>query len=219
MKLSILAAHLGATLQGDPDTSEITSAAGLEDAGPGQPCLRRQPPGTSPLARTTQASAVLVEPTFKAMTAATLRIANPLPRLRPRPRSALSGAHLRSRTPSHRSHRPHRPDRPRLPHRRVRRHRRPRRHRPRRDAARRTSSSIPTSTSAATSSPTPTPSSANIAISATTSSSRTVSSSARDGFGFARHCARIGHARLVQDPPDRPHRHRGPRRSPGQLHH
>jgi UDP-3-O-[3-hydroxymyristoyl] glucosamine N-acyltransferase len=75
MKLSTLAAHLGATLHGDPDL-EITSAAGLEDAQPGQLAFVANPKYT-PLARTTQASAVLVEPAFEPIAAATLRIPNP----------------------------------------------------------------------------------------------------------------------------------------------
>ncbi len=75
MKLSILAAHLGATLQGDPNP-EITSAAGLEDARSGQLTFVANPKYT-PLARTTQASAVLVEPAFEQIAAPTLRIANP----------------------------------------------------------------------------------------------------------------------------------------------
>ena len=75
MKLSALAAHLGATLHGDPD-SEVTSAAGLEEAGPGQLTFVANPKYT-PLARTTQATAVLVEPSFGEITAATLRVTNP----------------------------------------------------------------------------------------------------------------------------------------------
>jgi UDP-3-O-[3-hydroxymyristoyl] glucosamine N-acyltransferase len=75
MKLSTLAAHLGATLHGDPDL-EITSAAGLHEAGPGQLTFVANPKYT-PLARTTQAAAVLVEPAFEPIAAATLRIPNP----------------------------------------------------------------------------------------------------------------------------------------------
>lgn len=75
MKLSILAAHLGATLAGDPDL-EIHSAAGLEEAQPGQLAFVANPRYT-PLARTTRASAVVVEPAFEQIAAATLRIANP----------------------------------------------------------------------------------------------------------------------------------------------
>jgi UDP-3-O-[3-hydroxymyristoyl] glucosamine N-acyltransferase len=75
MKLSTLAAHLGATLQGDPD-AEVTSAAGLEDAGPGQLTFVANPKYT-PRARTTHATVVLVDPAFEQISAATLRIANP----------------------------------------------------------------------------------------------------------------------------------------------
>jgi UDP-3-O-[3-hydroxymyristoyl] glucosamine N-acyltransferase len=75
MKLSMLAAHLGATLQGDPD-AEITSAAGLEDALPGQITFVANPKYIA-LARTTRATAVLVEPAFEQISAATLRIDNP----------------------------------------------------------------------------------------------------------------------------------------------
>jgi UDP-3-O-[3-hydroxymyristoyl] glucosamine N-acyltransferase len=75
MKLCDLAAHLGATLVGDPD-AEVTSAAGLEEARPGQLAFVANPKYT-PLARTTQATAVLVEPSFGEISAATLRIANP----------------------------------------------------------------------------------------------------------------------------------------------
>ncbi|HEV2647446.1 MAG TPA: UDP-3-O-(3-hydroxymyristoyl)glucosamine N-acyltransferase [Acidobacteriaceae bacterium] len=75
MKLATLADHLGATLHGDPDL-EIHSAAGLEDAAAGQLTFVANPKYT-PLARVTQASAVLVEPAFEAIAAPTLRIANP----------------------------------------------------------------------------------------------------------------------------------------------
>jgi UDP-3-O-[3-hydroxymyristoyl] glucosamine N-acyltransferase len=75
MKLSDLATHLGATLQGDPN-AEVTSAAGLEEAGPGQLTFVANPKYT-PLARTTQATAVLVEPSFGEVAVSTLRIANP----------------------------------------------------------------------------------------------------------------------------------------------
>jgi UDP-3-O-[3-hydroxymyristoyl] glucosamine N-acyltransferase len=75
MKLSTLAGHLGATLHGDPE-AEVTSAAGLELAGPGQITFVANPKYT-PLARTTQATAVLVDPAFEPIATATLRIANP----------------------------------------------------------------------------------------------------------------------------------------------
>ena len=175
MKLSALAAHLGATLHGDPD-AEVTSAAGLEDAGPGQLTFVANPKYT-PLARTTQATAVLVEPTFGQIAAATLRIANPY----------LAFAHaleLLYEAPAYAPGihptaviAPTAQDRPRRPHRPLRRHRRSRRHRRPRHPARLTPSSIPTPRSAATSSPTPTPSSASAAVSATTSPCRTAPSS------------------------------------------
>ena len=75
MKLAALAAHLGATLDGDPD-AEVTSAAGLEDAQPGQLTFLSNPRYT-PLARATKATAILVKPTFEAISTATLRVANP----------------------------------------------------------------------------------------------------------------------------------------------
>jgi len=75
MKLGPLAAHLGATLHGDPD-AEITSAAGLEEAQPGQLAFVANPKYTA-LARTTRATAVVVEPAFEPIATATLRIANP----------------------------------------------------------------------------------------------------------------------------------------------
>ena len=75
MKLSDLATQLGATLHGDPDV-EITSAAGLEEALPGQITFVANPKYI-PLARTTKASAVLVDPAFEQITAATLRLENP----------------------------------------------------------------------------------------------------------------------------------------------
>jgi UDP-3-O-[3-hydroxymyristoyl] glucosamine N-acyltransferase len=75
MKLADLAAHLGATLHGDPE-AEVTSAAGLEEAVPGQVAFVANPKYI-PLARTTRATAIIVEPAFEQITAATLRIGNP----------------------------------------------------------------------------------------------------------------------------------------------
>ncbi|MBS1822742.1 MAG: UDP-3-O-(3-hydroxymyristoyl)glucosamine N-acyltransferase [Acidobacteria bacterium] len=75
MKLSDLAQHLGATLRGDP-SADITGVASIETAGPGEITFVANPRYAS-LARTTQASAVLVEPAFPDIPAATLRIANP----------------------------------------------------------------------------------------------------------------------------------------------
>jgi UDP-3-O-[3-hydroxymyristoyl] glucosamine N-acyltransferase len=75
MKLADLAQHLGANLQGDP-TAEITGVAGLETAFSGHLTFVANPKYAA-LARTTQATAVLVEPTFPEISTATLRIENP----------------------------------------------------------------------------------------------------------------------------------------------
>jgi len=75
MKLADLAQHLGATLQGDP-TAVITGVAAIETAGPGELTFVANPKYAS-LARSTRASAVLVEPSFPEITASTLRIDNP----------------------------------------------------------------------------------------------------------------------------------------------
>jgi len=75
MKLADLAAHLGATLHGDPE-AEVTSAAGIAEAVPGQFTFVANPKYTR-LARTTRATAVVVEPEFEPIAAATIRIANP----------------------------------------------------------------------------------------------------------------------------------------------
>jgi UDP-3-O-[3-hydroxymyristoyl] glucosamine N-acyltransferase len=75
MKLADLAQHLGATLQGDPD-ARITRVAGLENAAPGDLTFVANPKYAA-LARTTKATAVLVEPTFPEVSCATLRIENP----------------------------------------------------------------------------------------------------------------------------------------------
>ncbi|MEO6983567.1 MAG: UDP-3-O-(3-hydroxymyristoyl)glucosamine N-acyltransferase [Edaphobacter sp.] len=75
MKLADLAQHLGATLRGDP-AAQITGVAGLETATTGDITFVANPRYAT-LARTTQATAVLVEPTFPVITAATLRLENP----------------------------------------------------------------------------------------------------------------------------------------------
>lgn len=75
MTLADLAEHLGATLRGDPSV-EITGVAGLETAGPGEITFVANPKYIA-LASTTLASAVLVEPEFPEIDAATLRLANP----------------------------------------------------------------------------------------------------------------------------------------------
>jgi UDP-3-O-[3-hydroxymyristoyl] glucosamine N-acyltransferase len=75
MKLSHLAAVLGAELRGDGDV-EITGIAGIEQAIPGQVTFVSNKKYTA-LAHTTQASAILVEPDFPEVSAATLRVPDP----------------------------------------------------------------------------------------------------------------------------------------------
>ena len=73
--LAELADHLGAVLHGDP-AARITRVAGIESASPGDLAFVANPKYAS-LARTTQATAVLVEPGFPEIAAATLRLKNP----------------------------------------------------------------------------------------------------------------------------------------------
>ncbi len=75
MKLADLARQLGATCVRDGDL-EISSVAGIEEAGPGQLTFVSNPK-YGPLARTTKASAVLVAEDFPDIAAATLRTSNP----------------------------------------------------------------------------------------------------------------------------------------------
>ena len=75
MKLADIARHLEATLHGDP-AAEITGIAGIEEAGPGQLTFVANPRYAAQ-ARTTKATAILVEPTFPEIETATLRLANP----------------------------------------------------------------------------------------------------------------------------------------------
>lgn len=75
MKLSAVAAALGASLVGDGEV-EITGLAGIEEAGAGHLTFVANPKYAS-AARNTKASAVLVDPKFPEIEAATLRIANP----------------------------------------------------------------------------------------------------------------------------------------------
>lgn len=75
MKLADLAKHLGARLHGNPE-AQIDRVAGLETAGAGDLTFVANPKYAA-LARTTKATAVLVEPTFPEISAATLRIENP----------------------------------------------------------------------------------------------------------------------------------------------
>jgi UDP-3-O-[3-hydroxymyristoyl] glucosamine N-acyltransferase len=73
--LAELAAHLGAELHGDP-AAVITGIAGIEDAVSGHLTFVANAKYAS-LARTTRATAVLVEPSFASISTATLRLPNP----------------------------------------------------------------------------------------------------------------------------------------------
>ena len=75
MKLGELASRLGAELRGNPDL-EVTGVRGIEEAGPTEITFVANPRYTA-LARTTRAAAVVVEPEFQEIDAATLRIKNP----------------------------------------------------------------------------------------------------------------------------------------------
>ncbi len=75
MKLADLAQRLGATLDGDP-ALDITGVAAIDSAAPGDLSFVANPKYAA-LARTTRAAAVLVEPSFSRIDAATLRIDNP----------------------------------------------------------------------------------------------------------------------------------------------
>ena len=75
MKLSALAAALGGVVVGD-GSLEIGGIAGIEDAGPGQITFVSNKKYAG-LAKTTRASAILVEPGFPQVAAATVRLENP----------------------------------------------------------------------------------------------------------------------------------------------
>ena len=75
MKLGELASRLGAELRGDADL-EITGVKGIEEAGPTEITFVANPRYAA-LARTTRAAAVLVDPDFQSIPAATLRVRNP----------------------------------------------------------------------------------------------------------------------------------------------
>jgi UDP-3-O-[3-hydroxymyristoyl] glucosamine N-acyltransferase len=75
MKLGDLATRLGAELRGDADL-EITGVRGIEEAGPTEATFVANPRYAG-LARKTQAAAILVDPDFQEIAAATLRIRNP----------------------------------------------------------------------------------------------------------------------------------------------
>lgn len=75
LTLAALATQLGATLHGDPN-SLITRVAGIETAVSGDLTFVSNPK-YAVLARTTKATAILVEPNFPVIPTATLRIENP----------------------------------------------------------------------------------------------------------------------------------------------
>jgi UDP-3-O-[3-hydroxymyristoyl] glucosamine N-acyltransferase len=75
MKLGDLASRLGAELRGDAEL-EVTGIKGIEEAGPTEVTFVANPRYAG-LARQTQAVAVLVDPEFQEISAATLRVKNP----------------------------------------------------------------------------------------------------------------------------------------------
>jgi len=75
MNLAAIARHLDATLIGDP-AAEITGIRGIEEAGPGHLTFVANPKYAAQ-ARTTKATAILVDPAFPEIETATLRLANP----------------------------------------------------------------------------------------------------------------------------------------------
>jgi UDP-3-O-[3-hydroxymyristoyl] glucosamine N-acyltransferase len=75
MKLGELATRLGAELRGDAEL-EVTGVKGIEEAGPTEVTFVANLRYAA-LARKTQAAAVLVEPGFQEISAATLRLNNP----------------------------------------------------------------------------------------------------------------------------------------------
>src|SRR6202789_1271224 len=75
MQLGERANRLGAELRGNP-LLEITGVRGIEEAGPAEITFVANPRYAG-LAKTTKAAAVVVEPEFPDIAAATLRIKNP----------------------------------------------------------------------------------------------------------------------------------------------
>jgi UDP-3-O-[3-hydroxymyristoyl] glucosamine N-acyltransferase len=75
LKLGKLAEYLDATLVGDP-SAEITRVAGIETAEPGDLTFVSNPKYAA-LARSTNATAILVEPGFPEVRTSTLRVDNP----------------------------------------------------------------------------------------------------------------------------------------------
>jgi UDP-3-O-[3-hydroxymyristoyl] glucosamine N-acyltransferase len=76
MKLGQIASALGATLEGGSSDLEITGVAGLEHAGAGQITFVANPKYAA-LAKTTRASAVIVDEKFPALATPLLRCKNP----------------------------------------------------------------------------------------------------------------------------------------------
>lgn len=76
MKLSEIAAALGARLENGPPETEIAGVAGIETAGPGEITFISNPKYAA-AARTTKAAAVIVAEDFPAIPAAMLRSKNP----------------------------------------------------------------------------------------------------------------------------------------------
>src|SRR5437764_12802563 len=76
MKLSAIAAALGARLENGSPEAEITGVAGIETAGPGQITFISNPKYAA-AARATKASAVIVAEDFPALSTAMLRSKNP----------------------------------------------------------------------------------------------------------------------------------------------
>ncbi len=117
MKLGELATRLGAELRGDAEL-EITGVKGIEEAGPTEVTFVANPRYTA-LAKKTKAAAVLVDPEFQEIEAATLRLKNPyLAFSRALGLFYQPPAYLAGHSP-HRSNRPLRQDWPRRAHRRI----------------------------------------------------------------------------------------------------
>ena len=76
MKLSEIAAAIGARLENGSPDAEITGVAGIENAGPGQITFLSNPKYAA-AARTTRAAAVIISEDFPAISAAMLRSKNP----------------------------------------------------------------------------------------------------------------------------------------------
>ena len=76
MNLAQIAASLGARVDGGPSDLEITGVAGIEDARPGEITFVANPKYAA-RAKTTQASAVIVDESFPVVSVATLRVKNP----------------------------------------------------------------------------------------------------------------------------------------------